>query len=329
MMTNQDTAYHTPAEVQHDWAETTYFHFFVPEAKIMAWVYLIARPGVGAIVCDVQVMGDLSTSPLDAWYTDFQQHLKLPPKFEKFTLPNGLSFEALNIRDYRLDYVGVNDTELHVDVRGLMEPYDISDPKMDPMAATDSSHGDSNSTGFGRAYAAHFDMAARVKGTLRVRGRDYKVDCVAQMDHSWGQRAERGMNPMAWINAHFGDDYVIHGIFSYDPLAAPDKRYIFRHGYALVDGKVRGATASQLTGYHMNNTRFALGYEWSMTDIDGREHKLYGSPAAMHMWAAYSCTYVPNVFVRWQSGDRVGWGNSQEINPLDTFAGKHIVGRAW
>ena len=49
----------------------------------------------------------------------------------------------------------------------------------------------------------------------------------------------------------------------------------------------------------------------------------------MHMWAAYSCTYVPNVFVRWQSGDRVGWGNSQENNPLDTFAGKHIVGRAW
>lgn len=328
MITDKDIAYHTPADVTHDWAETTYFHFFVPEARVMAWVYLVARPGVGAMVCDVQVMGDLSTNILDNWYADVQQHLKLPPRFDQFELPNGLAFKAHNIRDYRLDYVGVNDTELHVDVKGIMEPYDINDPSMDPLAVADP-HANTDSTGFGRAYAAHFDMAARVTGTLRVRGRDYAVNCVAQMDHSWGQRSERGMKPMIWINAHFDDGYVVHGIFSYDPLAAPDKRYIFRHGYALEDGRVRGGVRSQLTGYHMNGNRFALGYDWSLTDVDGREHSLYGSPAAMNIWAPYTCTYVPNVFIRWQSGSKVGWGNSQENNPLDTFVGGHLAGRSW
>ena len=94
MITDQDVSYHTPAACPHDWAETSYFYFYVPEARVMAWIYFVARPGVGAMVCDVQVIGDLSTSPLGAWYTDIQQHLKLPPRFEQFTLSNGLSFET-------------------------------------------------------------------------------------------------------------------------------------------------------------------------------------------------------------------------------------------
>jgi hypothetical protein len=59
MIKNSDTAYHTPANVPHDWAETS-FYFYVPQARAMAWVYLVARPGVGAIVCDFEVSGDAS-----------------------------------------------------------------------------------------------------------------------------------------------------------------------------------------------------------------------------------------------------------------------------
>jgi hypothetical protein len=318
MVKNGDTAYHTPANAPHDWAETSFFYFYVPQARVMAWVYLVARPGVGAIVCDIEVSGDLSMNPLGSWYTDIQQHLRLPERFEKIKLSNGLEFTAKSIRDYRLDYIGVDDTEIHVDVDGLMEPYDIHDPSMDPLAVTDD-HGRVAGSGFGAAYANHFDMTCRVRGTLKVRGRKYDVDCVATMDHSWGPRAERGMAPMSWINAHFGTDYALQSIWSYDPRAVPEKQFKFAHGYALVDGKVRGAKAGSLVVHRLE--RFGLGFEMSITDIDGRVHTTYGSPLAMHLWTPYTCTYVPTVFLRWQTGDRVGYGNSQENNPLDRETG--------
>jgi len=320
MIRDIDTHYHTPPEVKHDWAETTYVYFYVPEARVMAWVYLIARPGVGAIVCDVQVSGDLSMSPLGTWYTDIQQHIRLPERFEQFKLSNGLAFEARSIRNYRVDYVGVDDTEIHVDVDGIMEPYDIHDPAMDPLAVVAADeHVRSQGSGFGSAYANHFDMSCRVRGALKVRGRSFDIDCVATMDHSWGPRAERGMSPMTWINAHFGEDYTLQAIFSYEPRAVPERQFKFAHGYALVDGEVRGCKSAHLVAHRME--RFALGFELSMTDKNDRVYSAYGSPLSMMLWVPYSCTYVPNVFIRWQSGERIGYGNSQENNPLDRETG--------
>jgi hypothetical protein len=47
MIKNGGTAYHTPADVPHDWAETSFFYFYVPQARVMAWVYLVARRQYG------------------------------------------------------------------------------------------------------------------------------------------------------------------------------------------------------------------------------------------------------------------------------------------
>lgn len=323
MISDKDIVYHTPDNVDHDWAETRYFYFYVPEARVMAWVYMVARPGVGAIVNDVQVMGDLSMNPLGAWYTDIQQHIKLPERFERMKLSNGLDFEAKSIRDYRIDYVGVDNTEIHVDVHGIMEPYDINDPDMDPLAVANASEEDrAASSGYGEAYANHYDMACRVRGSLRVRGHDYDVDCVAQMDHSWGPRGERGMTPMCWINAHFTEKYVMNAIWSKEPGAKPEEEFSFAHGYVLENGKVLGIKSGTLVAHRLE--RFPLGFEMTLTDINDHVHKAYGSPLSMQLWMPYTCTYVPCVFIRWQSGDRIGYGNSQENNPLDRETGEAL-----
>lgn len=322
MIKDSDIAYHTPENVPFDWAETSYFYFYVPEANLMGWVYFVARPGVGAIVADVQFIGDMSTNPLDAHYADIQQHLPLPTNFEAFSLPNGLTFAAANIRNYRLDYEGVDDTELHLDVQGLMEPYDIHDPAMDPMASEDRVQG----SGFGAAYSNHFDMTCRVKGAIKVRGKAYAVDCVSTMDHSWGPRPERGMAPMAWVNAHFGEDYALQSIWSYEPQAEPEQQFTFAHGYALVDGEVKGFKAGSMQVQRNKFDRFGAAFKLSFEDVDGRRHEAFGSPLSQLLWAPYSCTYVPSVFIRWQSEGRIGYGNSQENNPLDRESGSR--GRA-
>ena len=202
MIRPEDVAYHTPAGVQYEWAETNFFSFIVPEANLTGWVYTIARPGVGAMVCDIEVMDRIGRITLETRYFDFQQHLPIPDRLEDYSLPNGLSLKTANEpRDYLIDYQGTDDTFFKLKVAGVMEPFDIHDPAMDPLASTDP-----NKSGFGSAYANHFDMTAHVTGNVRIRGKDYAVDCVTTMDHSWGPRNERGMNPMGWINGNFGTD---------------------------------------------------------------------------------------------------------------------------
>jgi len=323
MIKETDIAYHTPENCPFEWAETSYFYFYVPEANLMGWVYLVARPGVGAIVADIQFQGDMSTNPLDTWYTDIQQHLPLPERFESFSLPNGLEFKADNIRKYRLDYQGVDNTEIHLDVIGIMEPYDINDPDMDPMAKRVKKGGGSGSE-FWAAYSSHFDMTCKVTGTIKVRGKAFDINCVSTMDHSWGLRPQRGMTPMSWINAHFGEDYALHAIWRYEPREVPEKQFTFAHGYALVDGKVKAFKEGSMIVQRNKFDRFGVAFDLNCVDIEGKTHTAFASPLSQHPWAPYSCTYVPNYFLRWQSGSRIGYGNAQENNPLDRETGSRL-----
>lgn len=182
MIRPHDVAFHTPPECPFDWAETNLFTAWVPEANLHAWVYVVARPGVGAIVCDVGAYDTITDDRLDSVYLDVQQHLPLPDRLDDFTLPNGLSIRTSNEpRDYAVRYGGLDGTLFDWQVRGIMEPYDIQDPTMDPMASPDLA-----TTGLGSAYANHFDMSVHVSGTIAVAGATYDVDCTAVMDHSWG-----------------------------------------------------------------------------------------------------------------------------------------------
>jgi hypothetical protein len=321
MVRDEDTGFHTPAKVPFDWAETNFFYCYVPEHRVIAWVYVLARPAIGAVKADIEINGDLSLDPWGAWYIDNQHHLPLPERLEAYDLPNGLSVRAHSIRNYRVDYVGLDRTELHLDVAGLMEPYDIHDPDMDPLAIVDPERR-ADGWDFAKAYANHFDMTCRVSGTLKVRGRAYDVDCVSTMDHSWGPRPEREMGPMGWVNAHFGEDYALQAIWRFEPRAKPDAQFQLAHGYALVDGRVRGAKAGSLVAHRLG--RFPLGYELTLIDVDDRVHRLYGSPLSMHLWPVFGCSSVPTGLLRWQAGARVGYGTAQENHTHDRETGAQL-----
>jgi len=320
VINQRDISYHTPDDVQYDWAETSYFSIYLPESNLVAWIYLVARPGIGAIVCDIEVVDRIGRISLEAQYVDFQQHLPLPEKFEKFSLSNGLSVDVSSPRDYRLDYFGVDDTEFHWNVSGVMEPFDIHDPDMDPLASRDS-----DKSGFGSAYANHFDMTARVTGTMKVRGKSYDVDCISTMDHSWGPRAERGLRPMGWINANFDKETAFQTIWTFDPLASEEEQFELAHGYALIGGKVSGLTAGQIRAVRGGGKSvFPHSYEASLTDVDGRTHTLFGTVVAQHPWACYSCSLPIMSLVRWRYNELEGSGQAQENWPLDLLTGRGL-----
>jgi hypothetical protein len=322
MITQHDLQFHTPKDASHEWGETYWFGLYVPEANLYGWVYMVFRAGSGAMTCDVEFIDRKSRELYDARYIDIQNHLKIPQRLESFKLANGLAFEAKSPHEYRIDYVGVHDTEIHLDFTGIHEPYDIHDPKIDPLAQVDTGAATQHS-GFGAGYANHFDLTMKAVGTVKVRGKEYQVNCLATNDHSWGPRAERGMKMMGYLNAHFDEDYVVQSIWEFDAARPDGQQHKFKHGYAVVNGKLLGGVGGTLRVNH--NGIFPDSLELSVTDTEGTLHALTGTPLAYTNWMPYGCCHMGHSMLAWETPNRKGGiGTFMETYPLDTVTGGYI-----
>jgi hypothetical protein len=139
MITDADIDFHLPANADYRHAETNFWTVLIPEERLMAVVYTVARKALGVQSCDISIYGALTPHRVETLYLDSQQHLPCPESLRAYRTVNGLSVSAKSIRDYRIDYIGYDDTELHFDFRGLMAPFDIHDPNDSPLATADIS----------------------------------------------------------------------------------------------------------------------------------------------------------------------------------------------
>ncbi|HJQ47008.1 MAG TPA: hypothetical protein VJ870_11910 [Amycolatopsis sp.] len=94
MITEQQLSCQAPADADHQWGETYWLGLYVPEANLDGWVYLVFRPGVGAVMCDVEFVDRRSREMFDARYVDIQNHLPLPKDLRSFKLLNGVSIRS-------------------------------------------------------------------------------------------------------------------------------------------------------------------------------------------------------------------------------------------
>ena len=328
MITDRDVEFHTPADADHHWAETNQFCFYIPEQRLVGEIYTCVRKGLGVALSEIIVFNRLTRDRWDVLHFDAHQHLPAPDRLSHYALANGLTVRAtLPPQDYRVDYVGPNGAEIHLDVVGLMEPYDIHDPTMSPTAPPDRADQVEHS-GFGAGYSGHFDMTARVTGTLTLAGRTYVVDCVDTMDHSWGPRTERGMRAMCWSHGHFGEEYVWHGIWAKDPFAAPEDEFRLAHGYILEDGKVIGLRSGEMTARRRDD-HLPVEVEIHLVDRDGREHRSTGRALANHDWVPHNSLNVHHVFYEFAADGRAGgYGVIEEAIPLDLMAEANATAQA-
>ncbi|WP_281783317.1 DUF7064 domain-containing protein [Sinimarinibacterium flocculans] len=326
MIGPEDADFHCPPDADYRWAETNIFSFLVPEEKLMACIYTVSRPVLGVMAADIVVYGALSSRRAECLYIDSQQHLPAPARLSSYRTANGLSVEAVRPpRDYRINYSGYDDTALHVDFRGLMEPFDIHDPDHSPRAVRDA-HARVATSGFGAAYGGHFDLTGHVTGTLRLRGREYRVDCVETMDHSWGPRIEIGMPSMGWMHAHFGPDFAIHWINTWDMDAPPGEQHRLAHGYVMERGEVHGLTDLKMSVIHVDSVPVSI--DVLATDCRGREFSLQGSAQAGAPWVCYTSLWVYAAMMRWRLDDgRIGYGMAQETQSLQSLTRRQ--GRRW
>lgn len=310
MISQKDIEFHTPQDADFLWTETNYYSFLIPEENIFGSVYVVIRDGLGVMSGDVCIYSALSDNRSEALYIDNHQHMPSPEKLSDITTPMGLSIKVDDPKNYHIDYKGFDDTELKFHFKGLHDPFDIHDPNMSPKATGDN-YSNEEDSGFGTGYGGHFDLTGHITGTLKLRGKEYNIDCVETMDHSWGPRPETHMPPIGWIHAHFGKDLAFHWINGCDYNKPIGEQQTLAHGYVLDNGVAYGMT--DLKQKTIRTGVVTVSHEVEVTDVRGKTWRFFGTAQAGAPWVCYVSTMLYIAMMRWQMPDgKVGHGVSQE-----------------
>ncbi len=306
MISASDLEYHTPASADHEWAETYFLPIPLPHEHLFVQVYVVVRPKIGVMTNDIVVYSALADNRFEMAYLDIYQHLPAPKRFSDIDSPSGLKIKAINPpKDYRIDYIGYDDTELHVDWKGIMEPWDIHDASHSPKTYANDAERLAN-TSMGSGYRGHFDMHGRITGTLTLRGKQYAVNAIDRMDHSWGERNEMTVPSMNSISITIGEHFALRLLAKLDVNAPTATAQKFAHGYVLDHGKLL-----PLTGMELLTTRagsIVTGMLLEVTDISGRTFSLQGSADVGAPWMAYGGSVCWNSMMRWTMDSQVGHG---------------------
>jgi hypothetical protein len=304
VITIQDAEFHRGRSDDPQWTETLWFPFAVPEKAIYGGFYLVARPNLGVIMCDVSVQDRLADSWDEALYVDNQQHLPCPESLLDFSLPNGYSVKVIEpLKRYELRYDGYDDTRFDLTFDALMHPYDMNDPAIDPLA------GARNGGGWDASFNGHYEVTGRIKGNARIRGVDHAIDYVDTGDRSWGVRKERATSTVAWFHGSFGDGLTFHVLAATDP--ARSKSFIAPiSGYILDQGEVHGMTA--LEGDFTMRGVVVTSANATITDARGKTFRFTGTALSTIPWAPCPNALYAQSMMRWEYEGQTGYGTLQQ-----------------
>lgn len=313
MIKDEDVEFHETDADQPNWAETNYFGFFNAEAHLNVGVYALFRPNLGIVGSTICINSGMANAPWEADFVDLQSSLPIPASLAHYALNNGLEVTCTRPNmDWTIKYDDGEGTLIDVAYTAIMLPFDIQDPDMDPMKAKAIAEAEkAGNFAWGTAYNGHFDQSGEVKGRVAVRGREYAIDCVSTMDHSWGPRPERGAPNMSWLHAHFSKDLAIHAIFSFDPEMNGTELSL-AHGYVVENGEIFGLKEGRgVTVRTME--RYADTIALTLVDRDDREWRLQGKGLTTFPWQCWPNMIAFNVLAEWQCNGLTGHGEVMDF----------------
>jgi hypothetical protein len=304
LITAADAEFHQTTSSDPGWTETLYFPFSVPDKSLCGGFYLVARPNVGVIMCDVSVHDRLSHIWDQMLYVDNQQHMPCPESFLDFSLPCGYTVKVVEpLKRYELSYTGYDDTQIDLTFDALMAPYDMNDPAMDPLAA--ARHGGA----WDASFNGHYEVTGRITGNARIRGVDHRVDVVDTGDRSWGIRKERGSSAVAWFHGSFGEGLTFHALAAIDP--ASHKNFIkLASGYVLDQGEVRGLV--DIVGSFTMDGIMTTSVDATVTDARGKSFSFIGEAINASPWAPCPNAVYAQSYMRWNHAGQTGYGVHQQ-----------------
>lgn len=310
MITASDFDFHPSDPADLSWTETQFMIFSVPEANISGNLYVVARPNLGICHSSIEIHRGLCFEPWNIHHNDAQMHLRCPEVFSNFTLDNGLSFKALNARDSDYKYTALDgNCALELSFRGVCDPFDPHDPMDFPQDT--STHMD----GYQGWNNGHMESTGRITGWLRLRGKEYAVDCIDGMDKSWGPRNDWGAKGASWIHIELGEGlgaFLVMGLsfvekdVSYGP---------FKYGFLVENGQRRPLTAATLTA--KRHAMLVTSADATFEDDRGNRYEARGVTVAAAPWYNFnpSCAAFQTL-MRWECRDRVGYSHIADFTGL-------------
>ena len=170
-----DDNFHAPPD--DPWAyEAFWFSFFVPERKLMVYVYPWFRPTLGIAGGGVMAWDDHGKLAWNIVHCDYSfqtpaADLGAFAQGSALTLPQGVGIKILEpLRRYEVTY---NHPNLALHVR---------------FTAIHSANVNTSPIGGSKLFAGRIDQCGHVTGELSVGGQRYAVDCLSMRDRSWGIR---------------------------------------------------------------------------------------------------------------------------------------------
>lgn len=310
MITPDDVKYHTPHDPGYEWGETNFFYFYIPEIHLIGGFQTLNRKCLGVSFVDININDNLSMNCLEHLYIDGQQHLPAVDRLENSTFVNGLSIKSLNPpKDYKIYYHPNEDILVDLIFCGIAEPYDIHDTRQDGSIIHKDIIPEAFRTG-------HFDLSGRITGKFSLRNRNYDVDCIATMDHSWGPRSQTGMGLAGanWLDANFGTDYTMHLNMLLDLDLPPNQQFKLVSGYVKDGEQIYSLIEASLTASRVQEAEnLAAALELKVIDVRGKSHVLYGSTLALCKPHQYPSFQIHQTLVRWVSDQgRIGYGTNME-----------------
>ncbi len=314
MITVDDFKFHPRDPSDRTWTETLFIIFSVPEVAISGSVYTLARPNMGVCHSSIEIHRGLCFHPWQIHHADAQMHLPCPTDFSRFTLDNGLSFEAFNARDSRFQYQALDGRcAFDLTYRAICAPFDPHDPADNTLLT--AAHGSAAVAGYEGWYHGHMESIGHTTGTLRLHGRTYAVDCVDGMDKSWGPRPDWGQKGATWMHVTLGPDF---GAFLVFGLVFDKKEIVygpFKFGFIAEQGTRRVITKASMLAQRrdLHVTRAQVQF----TDDQGRTYDAVGTTIAGAPWYNFNPSAAAyQTLLRFECEGRVGYSHIADFAGL-------------
>jgi hypothetical protein len=305
MIRPEDARLHTPSSPSRSWAETNYWGFHIPGTDYLVTIYALFRTNLNVVQTMVVINSRRAQAVWEGDYWDFQAHVPMGPDLDltNYSLESGLTVRAIEPNQhYEVRFDDGEGTSIEFTFRGLMPPFDIHDPEMDPLAGE----------AWGDAYNGHFDQTGVFTGTVTLRGHAMPFECVSTWDHSWGIRPERHRSSLSWLHAHFSADYAIHAMLAYD-VADRATTMTLTHGYVMDHGKAYGMRAGSGTTEH--DGWYPSVKDITLTDVRGKEYRLRGTGRTTFPLHAWPNIMFFNALMDWTDQD----GNTAVGETMDFY----------
>jgi hypothetical protein len=284
--------------------ETQYFGFNVPGENIHGLAYMWYHVNLKVVTGGIMAWRGVKRMAIAAELFDFRAFMSdkaIADDLHEFRLDNGYGVKILEPnKRFHMTYADEargNGVDLHYEA-------------VTPVAM----FGDGK----------HFEQGMKVRGKLKLRGKDYAVDCYNVRDRSWGKlRPEVIMPipPVSWTTGSFGGDLIfncnmmdhagsnpqVSGSFALPADKALNGGWIWRDGKLLLITRARKTIRRDPESFVPQTITLHL------TTEDGRETVATGTLVASCPWATWPNIMANISLIRWEMDGRVGYGDAQDV----------------